>query len=347
MHEINKDHDRFRQIIKGSVRKELKKLITQSGILGRRGKKTVSIPLPKINLPRFTWKGDGGGVGQGGDQGPPGDDPADNQLEVEVELEELADLLGEELELPLIKPKGESQLTVESHKYNTLRKLGPESLLHFKRTYKEALIRAIVSEEYDPDNPTIIPIKEDKRYRASTPIYLPNNQAVVFYVMDVSGSMREEEKRLARLISFWIDLWLRRNYKNIVSKYIIHNVTAREVDQNTFYRTKEGGGTRIASAYELVHDMLRVEYSPSDWNSYVFQYSDGDDFDYGKGTAIDAMRKVVSLVNQVAYCQVNSRGKFLAEVKKAFSDEESVVWAEADDEELILSAIKEFFHQGR
>jgi len=345
MHGIEQDHNRFRQIIKGKIREGLRKYISQGDILGKRGKDKISIPLPRINLPRFAYNSKHGGVGQG--SGRAGKDPAENPLEVDVSLEEMADLLGEELQLPRIEPKGKSEFA-DSKKYNTIQRIGPESLRSFKKTYREALKRAIIEGDYDPDNPNIIPIKDDRRYRASKPIQIPQSQAVVFYIMDISGSMGFEEKHLARLTSFWIDLWLRRHYKNIQSRYIIHHVLAKEVDQHTFYRTKEGGGTRISSAYELCSDILSVEYNPADWNAYIFQYSDGDEWSPDSGqVACDIIKKLLPRLNQVSYCQVNNRGNFLDAIESNFADEEKVVWSITDKRSKIYDTIKEFFIQGR
>ena len=111
---IGRDHSRFKQIVRGKIKKELRKYITKGELIGRKGKNTVSIPLPQIQLPRFRYGSQQqGGVGQGdGDVGDPlgksdqpgsgpgeaGDQAGEHVLEVDVELEELAKILGEELE---------------------------------------------------------------------------------------------------------------------------------------------------------------------------------------------------------------------------------------------------------
>lgn len=350
MHGIDRDVDRFRQIIRGKIKQDLKKYMSQDGIkvFGKEGRHKITVPLPQIQLPRFVYGQKGGGVGQGPGQGEgAGQDPADNPLEVNVSLEEMAELLGEELELPRIEPKGKSEITVDSKKYRSLRTTGPESLRHFKKTFRTALKRQLTEGTYDPDDPLIIPIKDDKRYRASKPIKIPHNQAVVFYLMDVSGSMGFRHKELARLTSFWIDLWLRSQYKNIRSRYIIHHVDAKEVDQHTFYHTMEGGGTRIASAYELARDLIKSEHPVADWNTYIFQYSDGDDWSGGSTPAVDVIEEILPLVNQVSYCQVEERGSFMNTITEKFGNEEKVVITTAFEKDQILGAIKEFFNAGR
>lgn len=352
MHGIDRDVDRFRQIIRGKIKQDLKKYMSQDGIdvYGKEGRHKITIPLPQIQLPRFTFGQKGGGIGQGkggGGEGEAGDQEADNQLEVNVTLEEMAELLGEELELPRIEPKGQSEITIDSNKYRTIRTNGPESLRHFKKTFRQALKRQMSEGTYDPDNPSIIPIKEDKRYRASKPITIPHNQAVIFYLMDVSGSMGMKEKELARLTSFWIDLWLRSQYHNIKSRYIIHNVTAKEVDQHTFYHTMEDGGTKISSAYELARDIIKAEYNPADWNTYIFQYSDGDDWGGdSSNTACDIIENLLPGLNQVSYCQVRETGSFMKTIKSRFEKEKKVVTTLAFQKDQILDAIKSFFTAG-
>ena len=157
-----------------------------------------------------------------------------------------------------------------------MRRSGPNSLLHFKRTYKEALKRQIISGAYDPDNPIIIPVKEDKRFRSFKTSELPQRKAVVIYMMDVSGSMGSEQKEIVRTEAFWIDTWLKHNYHGIETRYIIHDAVAREVDYDTFFRTRESGGTIISSAYKLCLQLINEKYDPMESNIYPFHFSDGD-----------------------------------------------------------------------
>ena len=143
-------------------------------------------------------------------------------MEVDVTLEELAQILGEDLELPNIEPKGKDNIEDLKYKYTGIQQQGPESLKHFKRTYKQALKRTISVGKYDASNPVIIPIKEDKRYRAFNIDKKPVANAVIIYMMDVSGSMGDEQKEVVRLTSFWLDTWLSQQY-NDSRKILIHD----------------------------------------------------------------------------------------------------------------------------
>ena len=81
-------------------------------------------------------------------------------------------------------------------------------------------------------------------------------------MMDVSGSMGDEQKEIVRIESFWIDAWLRSQYKGLESRYIIHDAVAKEVDRDTFFRTRESGGTMISSAYKLCAKMIDDDFPP-------------------------------------------------------------------------------------
>src|SRR6185369_15879789 len=150
--------------------------------------------------------------------------------------------------------------TTIKDKYTGVRPVGPQSLRHFKRTYREALKRQMAMGQYDPDDPIIIPIKNDLRFRSWNEVKKPQSNAAIIYMMDVSGSMGDEQKELVRLSAFWIDAWLRRNYEGIESRYIVHDVTAQEVDRDTFFRVREDGGTKISSAFRLARELLKQHY---------------------------------------------------------------------------------------
>ncbi len=208
---IDPDHRRFRDIVRGKIKQDLRKYISQGELIGRKGKDLVSIPLPQINLPRFRFGSkDRGGVGQGqgevGDSlgkgdpnadgpGKAGDQAGEHALEVELSLEELAQIMGEELQLPRIEPKGKQRIIAQKDKYVGIRRAGPESLRHFKRTFRQALRRQIMTGKYDPQNPMIVPVREDRRYRSWRTTPMPQSNAVMVFIMDVSGRWATSRRR--------------------------------------------------------------------------------------------------------------------------------------------------------
>ncbi len=360
---IEGDRTRFRDIVRGRIKQDLKRFIAQGELLGRAGKDVVSIPLPQIDLPHFTFtdgRGDGVGQGDGGEgdptdgseAGPAGENEGSHVLETEVPLDELADILGEELALPRIKPRGRADVVTERDKYTGVRRVGPESLRHFKRTFKEALKRQIMSGTYDPADPRITPVREDRRYRSWSLKQSPESSAAVVYMMDVSGSMGQEQKEVVRAEAFWIDVWLKRHYKNLRTVYIVHDAVAKEVDQHEFFHLRESGGTKISSAYDLCLKIVEERFGGEDWNVYPFHFSDGDNWS-GKDTAYCTELLTEALlprVNQFCYGQVKSAygsGQFKRDLDQAFPDDERVVTSAIDDREGILASIREFLGKGR
>src|SRR4051812_42008360 len=366
---IDLDHGRFRQIIRGKIKQNLRKYITQSEMFGKKGKDTVAIPIPSVDIPHFKH-GDKqqGGVGQGngevGDQvgqgeqgdepgpGQAGDRPGDHLLDIEVSLQELAEIMGEELELPRIQPKGTEKIVAWKDKYSGIRTTGPESLRHFRRTYKQAIRRQISMGTYDAKNPVIIPIREDKRYRSWRSVPIPQSNAVIIYMMDVSGSMGDEQKEIVRIESFWIDTWLRRQYQGLESRYIIHDAVAREVDRDTFFRTRESGGTMISSAYKLCGQLIDQHYPSSEWNIYPFHFSDGDNWSMDDTLSCIELLKtdILTRVNMFAYGQVESpygSGQFVKDLREHFTEDERVVTSEIRDRDAIVGSIKDFLGKGK
>jgi sporulation protein YhbH len=367
-----RDHARFRQIVRGKIKQNLKQYISHSEMFGRKGKDTVTIPMPQIDIPRFRYGSNQGGVGQGeGDVGDPvpgqgdpdqegegggkkaGEGAGEHDLEVEFSLEELAQILGEELSLPKIEPRGQKTLKSKVDKYTSIASQGPNSLRHFKRSFKEALKRQISSGIYDPKNPIIIPIKKDMRYRSWKSDVKHENSAVIIYMMDVSGSMGDEQKEIVRTEAFWINTWLKSQYKGVEARYIIHDATAKEVDEDTFFRTRESGGTLISSAYKLCEQMINQDYPPSDWNIYPFHFSDGDNWSTeDTKVCIDLMKNsLLAKVNAFCYGQVDSRygsGQFYKDLMEAFgNDDDSVILSRIENKDGVLQSIKDFLGKGK
>src|SRR2546423_3112368 len=253
---IERDHQRFKKIVRGKVKSNLSKYISRGEMIGKKGKDLVSIPLPQIDIPQFKYGQKGsGGVGQGeGDPGQPltapkgdgegkaGDQPGGHILEVDLTMEELAQILGEELALPRIEPRGKKNIVTTKDKYTGIRQAGPESLRHFKRTFKRALKRQISSQTYNPERPIVLPIRADKQYRSWKEVHKPESVACIIYMMDVSGSMTDEQKEIVRIEAFWIDTWIKAHYKGIETTYIIHDAAAQEMDEHTVYHTPESRG---------------------------------------------------------------------------------------------------------
>lgn len=324
---ITEDYGRFREIIRGKIRKSLGRYMAFPDKIVRKGKdgEIVSIPFPKIDTPRFKFtEKQQGGIGQGdGEEGDPlsrpekdddgkaGDKEGKHLIE-EFSIEEFIDIVAEELKLPNLDDSGKRRLIKIKDKYSEIRKVGPESLRSFKRTYKEALKRSIASGEHIIGKPPKNIVQKDKRYRASKPIKKEENDAVIFLIIDASGSMGETKKLLARLASFWIVRWIARNYEGVEIRFIIHCTTAREVEEKVFFTIREGGGTKISSAYILCSEIMKRDYSINETNVFIIQFSDGENWADDNELALKTIREqLMPFINMFGFVQVGSkkRGK--------------------------------------
>ena len=377
---MDSDHSRFKKIVKGWIRKELKNFIISGDITtrlptqtsGSAQPKTLTIPLPRIDLPQFEFgspeeQGNGQGVGQGrgdvGDQVPAsateevggaGDGSAQHTYEDEVSLDTLAQMLGEELSLPRIEDKGDATFDKQRRRFSGVVNQGPESLHHFRCTYRSALKRSLAAGEYDPERPVIIPIKADKRYRSCDTLKSPQSSAVIIYMMDVSGSMGEKQKELVRLTSFWLDTWLMHAYQGVERRFIVHDATAQIVDEDVFYRIRESGGTLISSAYKKAYELITTEFNPEDWNIYLFHFSDGDNWSQSDTqTCMQLLEtQLLPAANLFCYGQTDSRygsGQFLKDLTQRFDDKntDKVVTSQIADRAQIIDTLKVFLGKGR
>ncbi|MFB3819135.1 MAG: DUF444 family protein [Candidatus Methylomirabilales bacterium] len=361
---IERDRSRFKKILRGAIRAGMRKYLSHGELIGKRGKDLVSIPVPQLEIPRFRFGRAASGVGQG--QGAPGDpvaldphgdgrgaagaDPGEHLLEVELSLEDLAAILGEELALPRIQPRGKKNIAATRDRYTGIARTGPESLRHFKRSFRQALRRQITSGSYDPADPRVWPVKEDTRYRSWKATPEPRANAVIIYMMDVSGSMGDEQKTLVRLASFWIDAWLTAQYRGVERRFVIHDAAAREVDQETFFHTRESGGTRISSAYDVCLRLMRESFPAAEYNVYAFHFTDGDNYGDDNEAALERLAAIVPGANLFCYGQVDGsygNGPFLKLLEERLPDEEKVIATSIRDREGIYGALKTFLGTGR
>ena len=198
-----------------------------------------------------------------------------------------------------------------------------------------------------------MPIRRDFRFRAADTKIKEENAAVVIYMMDVSGSMGDEQKEIVRTESFWINLWLKSQYKDIEMRYIIHDATAKEVDEETFFKTRESGGTLISSAFKLCKDIIAADYNPEEWNIYPFHFSDGDNWsaDDTKLCLKLLDEDIIPASNMFCYGQVESRygsGQFYKDLAQKYgTSSEDVILSKIKNKEAILDSIKDFLGKGK
>lgn len=145
----------------------------------------------------------------------------------------------------------------------------------------------------------------DLRYNNRVPRPQPSTQAVMFCIMDVSGSMDEARKNIAKRFFILLYLFLTRTYEKIDLVFIRHHTIAKEVDEENFFHSRESGGTVVSSALELMRDIIAERYPTSDWNIYAAQASDGDNWNDDSPICRDLLLgSIMPLVQYFAYIEI-------------------------------------------
>ncbi len=349
---IQEDNKEFRNIVSGRIRKELKKFIRTGKLVGMRPKGgKIIINVPQIDLPTIRYgrnsTGTGAGPGDIGDiigrdpQAAPGNQPGDTPgdvIPVGIDLDVILKFMKYELELPNLEPKDATDVFKEKIIYNGIKRQGPESLRHNRRTMRNAMLRMIQTGEYDPKNPVIVPIQDDKRYRSWNIKKIPQSNAAIFYARDWSGSMDDRKCDIVTNTAWWIDCWIRQFYERTESIYIGHDHDAYEVDQDKFYKYRYGGGTRCSSAFELIQNKIKFQFPVNQWNIYVFYFSDGENWDEDNIKCIEIIKDLQSKANLVGLGQIlygsyywsnsppaDNDGSFLSAIKAASGISKDVV----------------------
>lgn len=255
-------------------------------------------------------QGGGGGKGNQGSRDGDGED----EFGFTLTREEFLDFFFEDMELPDLVKTSLKMVTTTKYQRSGYTNVGNPANLDIKQTMRNALGRRIAlkrpnkkeiaeleaeieklckSNDYEDaceverlrlvleklkrktkGIPWVDPL--DVRYRQFVPKDVPNVQAVMFCIMDVSGSMGEREKDLAKRFFMLLYLFLERKYEKVDLVFIRHTHQASEVDEQTFFYDKSTGGTVVSSALELMRDIIAERYPSNEWNIYAAQASDGD-----------------------------------------------------------------------
>lgn len=280
------------------------------------GKRDIVLPgnvdfVEGDTIPRPPGGAGGGGGGPG--QASP-DGRAEDMFQFTLTRDEFLSVLFDGLELPNLVKTNLKDTMVTRPMRSGLSVSGSPSNLNLKRTMRNSMGRrlalhrprladlALIDEEIAAAEarganetalaelrerrermvtkmrriPFIDPV--DARYNRFTQQPKPNAQAVVFFLMDVSGSMTEAMKQLAKRFFLLLNLFLHRHYRHVDIVFIRHTSEAQEVDEQTFFGSRETGGTVVSSALKVMREVIEDRYSPDDWNIYAAQASDGDNF---------------------------------------------------------------------
>ncbi len=313
----------------------------------------------------------------GGEPGKPGNKPGEDYIESEVDIEEIIALMLEDLGLPNLEDKEATARleAVAGYRISGIRRTGPRVLLEKRHTSRQgigrfyaymetlkmesgrdeltcytalheadgnlgealALLEKGIEAKYNEVQPFPILDASDLRFMNLQEEKSWHSNAVIFAMMDVSASMTTDKKYLARSMLFWINEFLRKIYEHVEVRFIIHHAQARLVDEDSFFKTGESGGTRCVEAYRLARSMIESQYPTNSWNVYLFHFSDGEDWD-SSATINEAKRLIADVkVNMLGYGEIRLDGRpFSSGLKKAFEKELPVISEEKDDLELIV-----------
>ena len=244
----------------------------------------------------------------GGKKSQPGQGDSEDAFRFVLSREEFVNLFLDDLELPDLAKRKLAEAESEGLQRAGYATSGSPANISISRTVSRALMRRVALRRPRPDAiaaleaelaecedeerrtqlqaeiealkakakriPFIDPI--DIRYRRFEAVPKPVAQAVMFCLMDVSGSMSEHMKDLAKRFYMLLYVFLKRRYRHVEIVFIRHTDRAEEVDEQTFFYGPASGGTLVSSALQAMNDIVRSRFRPSDWNIYAAQASDGD-----------------------------------------------------------------------
>ncbi|MBF0529205.1 MAG: DUF444 family protein [Deltaproteobacteria bacterium] len=225
--------------------------------------------------------------------------------EIESNAFDLGRILTEKFELPNLKEKGKKRSLTHYTYDMTDRNRGFGQLLDKKATLRQILETNItlgnVPDVTDVDLTNFLIAPSDLVYRVLSREIDYQSQAMVFFLRDYSGSMSGKPTELVVSQHLLIYSWLYFQYaRHVESRFILHDVEAKEVpDFYTYYNTRVAGGTKVASAYHLVNEIVDHENLIQDYNIYVFHGTDGDDWDTGGKEAIPELTKILTYANRI------------------------------------------------
>lgn len=289
------------------------------------------VPGDTINKPK-------GGQGQGGSEGSDGGQGEDD-FDFALSNDEFVDILFEDLELPDMVKKEERNVEYFERQRSGYSNEGNPSQLNLVQSMRNSIGRRIALKKpkqkrikaleeqiaQETDQAKILLLTEelerlkkrtiripfldptDLRYNNYSKVPKPRSQAVVFCIMDVSASMTQNYKDLAKRFFMLLNLFISRKYKRVETVFIRHHSVASECTEEEFFYSKETGGTVVSTAYELMYDIMQKRYPPEQWNVYVSQATDGDNFSSDNDKLKSVLEEnILPNIQQLSYIHVTS-----------------------------------------
>jgi hypothetical protein len=310
-----RDSNRHAQKIKQAIKKNLHKIIAEEAIITTDGKRTTKVPVKYLDSYHFKHgypqDGVGHGDGEPGDVLRPGGQKAKGNkagsergadiYDAEISLEELTEMMLEDLGLPWLEEKEKQQIVTKEVVFTDLRKKGPMANWAKRKTVLENIKRN-ATESNDPSFRDLR--EEDLRFRSWEEKIERHSNAVVYLMMDRSGSMNDHKRYLCKATFWWLCRFLEKRYDNVDVVFIAHDFDARMVPEKDFFEISNDGGTRCSSAYELAWQDIKQSRPANLWNVYCFHFSDGDNLGDDNAHCVKLVQEILQRVNMFAYGEV-------------------------------------------
>ncbi|MBC8143001.1 MAG: DUF444 family protein [Armatimonadetes bacterium] len=361
-----RDRARHNEKVREVIKKSLGDVVANEDIITADKNKIIKVPVRGLELPRIRFdpndqkrvgQGQGGssqgdviarqpmpGEGEGSGK-EAGQEPGVDFYEAEFTIDELAEMVFADLQLPHMEDKGAKQVPSEVMDFNTITKRGLAGNLDRKRTILQAMRR----QARDGDGGKLVIQEDDKRFKSWEIVTEPQRNAVIFAMRDVSGSMGEFEAYICRSFYFWMLRFLRTKYTSCEIVFITCHTEAKEVSENAFFSLGESGGTRMSSAYALALDIINKRYNPREWNIYPFLFSDG--YNWGDQECVELVRRMLKFVNLIGYGEIGSDtwhstfgfAPLGQAYEDAFQNDKRMVCVKINDKEDVWPALQKFF----
>jgi sporulation protein YhbH len=311
-----RDWLRHNDKVREAVQNHLPDLIAGPDLITGPQDRTVQVPVRLLEHARFrlaegrTRTGAGQGQGEpgdilqsgqpdqdAGDFGEGGDEDGEVKLLLEFSIDDVIDWIWEELKLPDLKPKPSARIDEMELVREGWDKRGARSRLDRRRTVKEAIKRRAMQTDPVPFT------NDDLRFRQLVTRSRPSTSATVFFVIDVSASMTQIERRLAKSFFFFALQGIRRKYAKVETRFIAHTTHAWEFGESEFFQVSGIGGTIASSAFRLSLEVIKQELNPAQNNIYLFYASDGENFTEDRAAATQALAELAGLLNYIGYIE--------------------------------------------
>jgi uncharacterized sporulation protein YeaH/YhbH (DUF444 family) len=313
-----RDWLRHNQKVQESVQKSLPNLVAGPDVLSGPGGGTVLVPVRLAEHARFRLRdaenqsGAGQGAGetgqvlkpgqpQQGDQASgseAGSGQGDLQFVLELKVEDVLDWLWEELKLPDLKPKASARQEDQEYVREGWDKRGVRSRLDRRRTVKQAIRRRAIQTDAAAFT------DDDLRFRQLKRRDRPATNAAVIFALDVSGSMGDTERQLAKTFFFFALQGIRRQYAKVEVAFVAHSAEAWEFNETQFFQTSGTGGTVSSTAFKLSKEIIRERFDPSQYNVYLFYASDGENLVDDRELATQSLREVCVGLNYGGFIEI-------------------------------------------